>query len=1039
MGQAQLHITRYGAATLAVLRDVVREVKAGDPLAPVTVIVPDHLTGLTVRRTLARGLTDGSPGIAAVDCLTLAGLAERFAAPVFAAQSRRPATAALVAACIRESLSEHPGEFGVVADHPATSAALERVSRELRLVDDATLASLRAEPGTLVREVLRIHDDVWVRLSKHWYDEADLLRAAALVCRTPAGLSPTVVYLPVAMRPVELEVLTALAAASDIHVVCGVTGDARADAGPLRVAAAVTGSAAGEVGSGEASVTVPAAESDPATADRVIHASDADDEVRAVVREVVAALGTHPAHRVAVLYGNRRPYARIVQEQLTAAGVTFNGPGARPVTERAFARFVLGLLRIQRSGYPRADVLQTLSEVPARAVDGSAIPAASWERLSRNCGIVDGADWRDRVDATIATLAAREDPHGYLARRIAEATTMRDTVWWIRDRLTGIGGSATWQEAADSLRTLVSDLLPDTQAARLPPEEQYARVSVLGAIEGLTVLDESAIPVSLVIIEEVLIAQLESATMRVGRFGEGVYVGPVESGAGLDLDVVVVCGLSEDVYPGRLSDDPLLAEAVRETFGEALVTLRERIAEKHRCLLAAFALAGEVAVTFARGDLRQQTQRIPSRWLLPSIRSLTGEMTLTATGFADVSGLTEVASYTSGLSTATHLATEQEWRLRAGLVGWRFADEALTAARAMNAGRGDREGGRFDGMIGVDAARLSPLSEGEYTSPTMLEKYVACPFQHLVNRVLRVSPIEDPESIVQVSKADIGTFVHHCFDVLITERQQSGQLPGYGEPWDQQAHVRLLQIADEFAAEFVTTGRAGHTRLWEQSLVEIKGVLQTMLDVDDSDRASRGLAVVSSEAGFGRGGVDVVLDVPGGTVQLTGAADKVDRAADGTLVVTDIKTGKPGRFMQICPEDPVIGGTKLQLPAYAHAVRALYGDAHTPVEAAYWFVGDGDGRRRVPLELTAEVDTTFREAVGTVSSSIRDGVFPLRPPATDDFSWIQCPYCNPDGLGYAEPRSRWQQLRGTRPLRDLVTLIEPDALATTGDPAEEEK
>ena len=46
--------TPYGGLAYEALRQVVAEVKAGDPLAPVSVLVPTHLCGVIARRVLAR-------------------------------------------------------------------------------------------------------------------------------------------------------------------------------------------------------------------------------------------------------------------------------------------------------------------------------------------------------------------------------------------------------------------------------------------------------------------------------------------------------------------------------------------------------------------------------------------------------------------------------------------------------------------------------------------------------------------------------------------------------------------------------------------------------------------------------------------------------------------------------------------------------------------------------------------------------------------------------------------------------------------------
>ena len=61
--------------------------------------------------------------------------------------------------------------------------------------------------------------------------------------------------------------------------------------------------------------------------------------------------------------------------------------------------------------------------------------------------------------------------------------------------------------------------------------------------------------------------------------------------------------------------------------------------------------------------------------------------------------------------------------------------------------------------------------------------------------------------------------------------------------------------------------------------------------------------------------------------------------------------------------------------------------------------------------------------------SIAAGLFPELPPAEDDFGWVRCGYCSPDGLGYADGRRRWRAHRGDPALARLVALVDPDAAA----------
>jgi hypothetical protein len=177
----------------------------------------------------------------------------------------------------------------------------------------------------------------------------------------------------------------------------------------------------------------------------------------------------------------------------------------------------------------------------------------------------------------------------------------------------------------------------------------------------------------------------------------------------------------------------------------------------------------------------------------------------------------------------------------------------------------------------------------------------------------------------------------------------------------------------------------------------------------------------------------VAIRLPDGTtVLMRGSADKVDVGEDGTLFVTDIKSGSSRKFTGLGPDDPLLGGSKLQLPVYAHAARAAYGDEDTVVEAAYWFVGRNKDRMAVPLN--DDVEQLYAETVQTIVSGIRSGLFPARPPRDADVTYVQCRYCNPDGIGYGTGRARWESVRHDPRLSALVALVEP--LASTDDGAD---
>jgi RecB family exonuclease len=426
---------------------------------------------------------------------------------------------------------------------------------------------------------------------------------------------------------------------------------------------------------------------------------------------------------------------------------------------------------------------------------------------------------------------------------------------------------------------------------------------------------------------------------------------------------------------------------------------------------------------------------LPSRWLLPTLRHHSGDPSLAATqwamaGIGASSGewLSTSHSYAGSLLTTGIPSTSQEWRVRAVAARKYPGDDILAASKAMTRGRESDGFTRFDGNLS-GAAGLPDFADGtRMVSPTQLERYAICPHEYFVRRMLHVEPVELPEQEVEISVLDIGNLIHESFDDLISGCAERGELPAYGQPWSEPQRQRLAVIASARADTFEAEGRTGHPLLWARTRPSLLATLDWMLDNDNQWRAGQDARVLASELSFGmHGEPEVQIRIDGGTVRFRGSADKVDLRRDGTLLVTDLKTGGIRAFKDLSESNPVAGGEKLQLPVYAHAARARFGDPGTPVEAMYWFVRRDRGKR-VQVPLTGIVEQTYAETVGLITRSIAHGMFPARAPAEPDFRWVKCPYCNPDGLGHSEARRRWEAKRLAPELVGYTALVEPEAL-----------
>ena len=1022
----RIETTSYGVAAVECLRGVVAGHKHDDPMRPVTVLLPNNTAGLVARRLLATGVGGGT-GIAGLYLETLPRLAEQLAAAALA--PRRPATGPIVAAIWRTALAGRPGVFAEVADHPATIQALAAAHRELRDLDDPALDSV-AQTSALSADLVRLHRGVTSALTTDWYDTTHLLHAAAdrvrAEPRIAAELGALVLYLPQELTHAEAGFVEALSATAELTVVLGLTDVQRADRTVWR--------SLDRLGL----APPPRPGKHRSTATRVLNASDADDEIRCVVRDLTTVLRSTPAHRVAVLYAAASPYARLVHEHLTAAGIQTNGPGTRPVHERAIGRTLLELLALIDDDVPRAALFRVLAGAPVRDFAGERIPVTQWERLSRIAGVVRGDDWQQRLTRyaeaerlTVAQEHEAEDPRpGVIERaeRSAErAECLRDFVVELRERLRSAAELSSWSALSAAVLEVYEALFPEPEG--LPLEEQYAAVAVQGTVRGLGTLDELGTPASMTVLRDVLDLELQRALPRIGTFGTGVLVAPIEASIGLAVDVVYVVGLAEDLYPGRLHEDALLPERARVAADGRLALSRDELDAKHRHLLAAFAAGAEqVVASFPRGDLRRSTHRLPSRWLLPTLRELSGDKRLAATRW-DEPGYGEAmhtsASYAGSLAVADP-ATEQDWRIRRVAVGGLLADPVIDRAVSLLKARASDAFTRFDGNLAGMAGLPDYARDDRTISPTALESYARCPHAFFVERILKVEPLEQPEDLLVISPVEIGNLVHYSMDEFVSGL--GTELPAGGAPWTAEQRARLIEIAKAKADAFEAEGLTGHPRLWRRERMRILADLGWLLTDDDQWRAERKATVVATELRFGLDGhPPVEVPIPSGRLLMRGSADKIDVGADGTVYITDLKTGSAARFDGI-DDDPVVAGTKLQLPVYAYAARAALGNDSLPVEASYWFVRKDRGKR-IPVHLTPAVEQRYAETLDVIVSSIAAGLFPAKAPEIADFAWVQCPYCNPDGIGHSDVRARWDRKRHTPDLARLVTLIEPGVLA----------
>ena len=1024
-----VEVVALGRPATEALGRRIADARRGHPLDPVTVIVPSNTAGLSVRRLLASSGLAG-PGLANVGFVTPFRLAELLGSSALG--GRRPLTNAVLASAARAVLASEPGMFAEVAGHRATQAAVVGLYAELSRALPGTSAAIAAG-GARGAEVVRIVRAVAGRLAGH-HDEDDLAVAAARrVAGDPsvaASLGAVVWHLPERLSPAMRRLVGTVLRATPSSVVVGLTGADDAD-GAVRAACAELGIALDP----STTVAVP-------RADRVVSASDPDEEVRAAVREAMAlAEAGTDLDRMAILFPTPEPYARTLLEQLAAAGIPHNGPGTGRLADTVAGRTLLAALALPASGWRRGDVIALVTAAPVRSA-GAAVSSTRWDALSRAAGVVAGLeDWRRKLAAHAAALgAATADPGATVpagpAGDVVAVEALGSFVDDLAGRLEALDRGRSWAERSATARALLTHLLgPEHRRTAWPDAEADAARRVDAALARLVVLDEIEPQPTSAAFELAVAAELDVRTGRVGRFGEGILVAPLAAAVGLDLDAVLVVGMAEGTCPSFRGEDALLPDDDRTlALAGELVTRQQRLADQHRTLLAALAAArSSRTLLFPRGDLRDRRSRLASRWLLESAAHVAGRPLYSSD--MDTLGppvVEVVASFAAGIADAPVHAAAWERDVAAlarhVAAGGDVADHPLAdrhLGRGLRCHRA-REGSAFTAWDGnVSGVAVPSPTTGTPLSASRLETWASCPFRYFLAHVLRLSERDDPEDLVEIDPAERGSLVHEVLERFVGEAiARPGGPPAPAEHWGDEDRRRIRAIAEEAFATREAAGLTGRPLLWRRTQREVLADLERFLEEDDARRAALGVRPLSVEMGFGTDGEPpLVLPLRDGrALTLRGRADRVDADADGNLVVLDYKTGRDG-YARL-GDDPVLAGTTLQLGVYAEAAQARHGGG--AVDSEYWMTSSKGGFARRGYPWTDERRERFLDVVGVIVDGIESGTFPARPGPYDPFfgRHESCGSCDFDAVC---PRDRddHEQAKAGAPELSLLALLQP--------------
>lgn len=1052
----QIQFSQPGASALRTLRTVLAKVRAGDPLAPVDVIVPTGVAGVTVRRAVA-----GDGGLANVRFSALPQVAERLAARHLAltgASVSRPLTAAIRSQAVRATVANGHGTLAKAARHRATLGLLDGLMAEL---DEIRLDPIRVDRKPLSAhgvEVLDLFADYRSRVGHFVAPGEMLVRAIEGIDAGNAPLTQVILYSPSRLTALEKAFLRALHDRDRLSAVLSSSPDD------------TSGWLLDRIGMGRATPGEPAYPNMHLTV-----TPDAEEEVRLVVRRVLVALADTSCRpeRIGIAYRASTPYARLLREQLKVAGIPHHVPSQRTLDQTITGRVALGLLELQLHDFPRADVIRWLSEGPLVDAQGHHLPADVWDRLSRDAGVARGAaTWADRLELYSADqerrageLTADEADRGArLHRRAAAARALATFVSSTAAASLLVVLATSWADVATSLTAALRLVLgkrsqvdgwssSDPSLASEVGLEQSSYDAVLASVAALAQLDESVEAPTPATILDAMRGELERSVSSGTTLGRGVLVGPFSQFVGSDLDLLCVVGMTEDSFPPRTREHAILRDSDRILISSELRTVVARRRDERERWLAVLHSARSIELSYPRADTRSQRRQFAAPWFLEQATRLNNG-DLVGAGEVDTFDrpwLTAYASFVASLEHATTFASLHELDVSLAMHG----DLGVLATGDPRLQRGiEANRARALGKFGPWTGLAGPLPDGvcervdAHMSATSLQDWATCPISHFFGRVLGIHELEDRASADSIDAREKGTLVHKVLEQVFAPHVGTPDVPGIKPEtlWTADDLAVAVGLLDAEAHVLEARGLTGREVLWAAQLSRLRRGLRVILATDSQLRATRRSWPIHVEAAFGRDGADpLVIDLPTrGPVPFAGFIDRVDATASGDLVVTDYKTGKGYGYDEIpklgkvkSEVDLIDRGRKLQLVLYALAARAVSNRPKAQVDAYFWFVEQGYLHRGGVVD-DAQV-LRLRSVLDVVVGGIRDGIYPANPGAAQSFpreTWEACSYCAYERACPSTRLEQWRDIRKDRAVSPYADIADPqDVQPSTGEEA----
>lgn len=433
-----------------------------------------------------------------------------------------------------------------------------------------------------------------------------------------------------------------------------------------------------------------------------------------------------------------------------------------------------------------------------------------------------------------------------------------------------------------------------------------------------------------------------------------------------------------------------------------LPTTAERLEEKRFEFAEMLArLRGRVTLSYSAWDAAETRMVPPAAEMLQAFRLATGDPLANYDEFHGKVPTASAVPRSPAAIDAADIWLRALWHdgiLRSGVNVVREAFRPLDRGLRAKAARETRELSAHHGRVTVRPA-LDPRRNRELVvSASRLESLGTCPRRYMLRYVLGIWPPDDPELQPDrwLSPRDRGSLLHSVYErALRLAREQSTAVQD--PDFEQLALDVLAREVDAWKLRVPPPGRAVYD-------VDVAGLREDLLSFVQMVRGAAG-EWVALEQRFGQRGVaPIELSLPGGSIQVTGAIDRVDRMPEGGLVIVDYKTGSSYGYTR--KTGLYNGGRRLQHVLYAAVAEQLFGE---PVLRAEYHFPTVKGKNHPAAYAIGELTDGFMIVDRLLDIVAHGHFFP-----TDDAA--DCKFCDYAVVCRAEgehsPPAEWAKQAG---------------------------